>query len=195
MQAEIVPDCIAQNGTSSCYVANNTMQHCMPGTYEEGAKQLGRLSARSPYSWSTRKQQRPNCLSGHHCPLSCSLVLGTLRWSAAAAHAAHYRKSIKSSSFIMMSDSPWYCAAAQHAAAAQHRHHGGIIAGSVIGALAAVAVFAALIAALCTRKERSRCGRAPLYPFEKKAARIEALTSACGQLKTSEEGFKCAEAE
>ena len=62
----------------------------------------------------------------------------------------------------MMSDSPWYCAAAQHAAAAQHIHHGGIIAGSVIGALAAVAVFAALIAALCTRKERSRCGRAPL---------------------------------
>ena len=167
MQAEIVPDCIAQNGTSSCYVANNTMQHCMPGTYEEGAKQLGRLSARSPYSWSTRKQQRPNCLSGHHCPLSCRLVLGTLRCCAAAAHAAHYKKSIQSSSSIMMSDSPWYCAAAQHAAAAQHRHHGGIIAGSVIGALAAVAVFAALIAALCTRKERSRCDRAPVQPLQR----------------------------
>ena len=36
---------MAQNGTSSCYVANNTVQQCMPGTYEEGARQLCKLNA------------------------------------------------------------------------------------------------------------------------------------------------------
>lgn len=50
-----------------------------------------------------------------------------------------------------------FCTAAEHAAAARHRHHGGIVAGSVIGALAALAVFAILLAALCMRKQGGRC--------------------------------------
>ena len=84
----------------------------------------------------------------------------TVLCSTRACSALSKERSV-SSSPVMIIDGLWCCAAAQHAAAAQHRHHGGIIAGSVIGALAAVAVLAALIAALCTRKERSRCERAP----------------------------------
>ena len=45
MKAEIEPDCVSHNGTAYCYVANNTMQQCMPGTYEQGAKQLGKVTA------------------------------------------------------------------------------------------------------------------------------------------------------
>ena len=48
-------DCVPQNGTSACYIANNTMQHCMPGTYAQGAKQLGRLTPmQTPHSLDPR---------------------------------------------------------------------------------------------------------------------------------------------
>ena len=160
MQAEIVPDCVAQNGTSSCYVANNTRQQCMPGTYEEGARQLGKLTmcplltaaplpanSRGPVADLGTVILLVGCFS-NTLEVFCSS-------RACSSRLLLVRDSVSTSSKAA-SNSLWSCAAAQHAAAAQHRHHGGIVAGSVIGALAAVAVFAALIAALCTRKERSR---------------------------------------
>ena len=77
-----MPDCVLHNGTSTCYIGNNTVQQCMPGTYEQGAKQLGSLTfCTLPTAWNHPCKNMWRRISVVQCEAYVVLAASTVyRW-------------------------------------------------------------------------------------------------------------------